>query len=121
MEQHRAIKFSKDSSLFMVAGPGSGKTTVMVLKILKFIFVDGVDPASIVATTFTVKAALELSSRIYDWGNVIKNSSNYNDDADLSLFLGDIDLNQVIIGTLDSICFEILNRYREPGMVRRFN
>ena len=75
MEQHKAIKSNKNSSLFMVAGPGSGKTTVMVLKILKFIFVDNVDPASIVATTFTVKAASELSSRIYDWGNVIKNSN----------------------------------------------
>lgn len=115
MEQHRAIKYSKDSSLFMVAGPGSGKTTVMVLKILKFIFVDSVDPASIVAATFTTKAALELSSRIYNWGNVIIKSF---DDGDINLkhFLDDIDLNQIIIGTLDSICFEILNRFREPGM-----
>lgn len=114
-EQHRAIKFSKDYSLFMVAGPGSGKTTVMVLKILKFIFVDGVNPASILTTTFTVKAASELKSRIYDWGNVIIKSFDDEND-DLKIFLENIDLNQIIIGTLDSICFEILNRFREPGM-----
>ena len=114
-EQHRAIKSSVNSSLFMVAGPGSGKTTVMVLKILKFIFVDGIDPASILATTFTVKAASELSSRIYDWGNIIIKSFDEKDD-ELNLFFDNIDLNQIIIGTLDSICFEILNRFREPGM-----
>ena len=99
----------------MVAGPGSGKTTVIVLKILKFIFVDCVDPASIVVTTFTVKAASELSSRIYDWGNIIIKSFD-DKDEELRHFLDNIDLNQIIIGTLDSICFEILNRFREPGM-----
>ena len=92
-EQHRAIKSSANSSLFMVAGPGSGKTTVIVLKILKFIFVDGVDPASIVATTFTVKAASELSSRIYDWGNIIIKSFDEKDE-ELRHFLDNIDLNQ---------------------------
>lgn len=115
-EQHNAIKSSKNSSLFMVAGPGSGKTTVMVLKILKFIFVDDVDPTSILATTFTNKAASELRSRIYEWGNkIIKflenqtNYDNYRDD------LITIDLNQIITGTLDSICYEVLKNFRDPG------
>ena len=38
-DQNSAISSRADQSLFIVAGPGSGKTTVMVLKILKFIFV----------------------------------------------------------------------------------
>ena len=38
--QQKAILSKSDESLFIVAGPGSGKTTVMVLKILKYIFVD---------------------------------------------------------------------------------
>jgi DNA helicase-2/ATP-dependent DNA helicase PcrA len=44
--QNQAISAPTNESLFIVAGPGSGKTTVMVLKILKFILVDDVPPAS---------------------------------------------------------------------------
>lgn len=115
-EQNKAIVAPKNFSLFMVAGPGSGKTTVMVLKILKFIFVDDVDPASILATTFTIKAASELRSRIYDWGNKImkslEQSSNYEALKDK---IERIDLNQIVTGTLDSICYDTLNTFREPG------
>ncbi|MBP5699709.1 MAG: UvrD-helicase domain-containing protein, partial [Methanobrevibacter sp.] len=71
-DQKLAISSPKDQSLFIVAGPGSGKTTVMVLKILKFIFVDDVSPNEILATTFTRKAASELLSRILSWGDKIK-------------------------------------------------
>ena len=41
-DQKKAILSKPNESLFLVAGPGSGKTTVMVLKILKFIFVDDI-------------------------------------------------------------------------------
>ena len=71
-DQHRAISAPQDESQFIVAGPGSGKTTVMVLKILKFIYVDDVNPGSILATTFTRKAAAELRSRILSWGDIIR-------------------------------------------------
>ena len=71
-QQQKAILSEPNKSLFIVAGPGSGKTTVMVLKILKYIFVDGIDPSEILATTFTKKAADELYSRILGWGDEIK-------------------------------------------------
>ena len=71
--QQDAILSESDKSLFIVAGPGSGKTTVMVLKILKYIFVDDINPNEILATTFTRKAAEELYSRILGWGDEIKN------------------------------------------------
>ncbi|WP_225370790.1 UvrD-helicase domain-containing protein [Methanobrevibacter arboriphilus] len=71
-DQNKAISSNVDQSLFIVAGPGSGKTTVMVLKILKFIFVDDINPNEIIATTFTRKAANELNSRILGWGDEIK-------------------------------------------------
>lgn len=115
-EQNKAINASKSTNLFMVAGPGSGKTTVMVLKILKFIFVDDIDPSSILATTFTVKAALELRSRIYNWGNIIIKQLEQDENYDnIDNKLKQIDLNQIITGTLDSICYDILNNFREPG------
>ncbi len=71
-DQNRAISAPISESEFLVAGPGSGKTTVMVLKILKFIFVDYVNPSSILATTFTRKAASELRSRILSLGDEIR-------------------------------------------------
>ena len=52
-DQKKAIFSDPNQSLFLVAGPGSGKTTVMVLKILKFIFVDDIETDEIFATTFT--------------------------------------------------------------------
>jgi DNA helicase-2/ATP-dependent DNA helicase PcrA len=57
-----------DDALFVVAGPGSGKTTVLTLRILHQIFCGQVPPNAILATTFTVKAAAELRSRLLGWG-----------------------------------------------------
>ena len=71
-DQNKAISAPISQSQFLVAGPGSGKTTVMVLKVLKFIYVDDVHPSSILATTFTRKAAAELRSRILSWGDEIR-------------------------------------------------
>ena len=81
-DQKKAILSESYKSLFIVAGPGSGKTTVMVLKILKYIFVDGIDPSEILATTFTRKAAEELYSRILGWGDEIKNYLTNSLDED---------------------------------------
>jgi len=119
-DQNIAISSEKDQSLFLVAGPGSGKTTVMVLKILKFIFVDDIPPNSIIATTFTKKAAKELHSRILNWGDKIKNYLlNYDNDIYIEDSIKEkiyrIDFNQLITGTIDSIAEELLRVYRDPG------
>ena len=117
-DQKNAILAPSDKSLFIVAGPGSGKTTVMVLKILKYIFVDDIDPAEIIATTFTRKAADELYSRILGWGDEIKNHLLDNiDDADFDniVKIDRIDFNQINIGTTDSIAEELIRDYKQPG------
>ena len=115
--QKKAIASPFDKSLFIVAGPGSGKTTVMVLKILKYIFVDDVDPGEILATTFTRKAASELYSRILGWGDEIKNHliDSCDDDLDKMLKIDRIDFNLIKIGTTDSIAEELLRDYKKPG------
>ena len=105
-EQNQAISSKMEDSLFLVAGPGSGKTTVMVLKILKFIDVDNVKPEEIIATAFTKKAADELTSRRLSWGQEIKdvilNDHIVSDEDDLRKLFR-LDLNQVLTGTLDSV------------------
>ncbi|WP_405270360.1 UvrD-helicase domain-containing protein [Methanobrevibacter sp.] len=117
-DQKNAILSPSDKSLFIVAGPGSGKTTVMVLKILKYIFVDEIEPCEILATTFTRKAADELYSRILGWGDEIKNHLLDNigeDNFDNILKIDRVDFNQIKIGTTDSIAEELLRDYKKPG------
>ena len=115
-DQNQAISAPLTRSQFLVAGPGSGKTTVMVLKILKFIYVDDVHPSSILATTFTRKAATELRSRILSWGDEIRQvlleDAEYED---LHVDLRGLDFNQIITGTLDSISEDVLRTHRDPG------
>lgn len=115
-DQNKAISAPITESQFLVAGPGSGKTTAMVLKILKFIFVDDVHPSSILATTFTRKAANELRSRILSWGDEIRQvllaDPNYEN---IHPSLRRLDFNQIITGTLDSISQDILKIHRAPG------
>ena len=120
-DQKKAILSQSDKSLFIVAGPGSGKTTVMVLKILKYIFVDGIEPNEILATTFTRKAAAELNSRILGWGDQIKThlldeiTDDTFDNIEKMLEIERIDFNQIHLGTTDSVAEELLREFRKPG------
>lgn len=114
--QYSVIRAPLNQSLFVVAGPGSGKTTAIALKTLKIVFVDEIDPSSIIVTTFMRKAASELRSRILGWGDQLKNT--FMKDPSYSHVrnqLRGLDLNRIITGTLDSIAEEILTSFRTPG------
>lgn len=114
--QHNAIQAAQNQSLFIVAGPGSGKTTVIVLKVLKLIFVDDIDPLNILVTTFTRKAAAELRSRILGWGDQLRRAFLGNPSyRHIEHQLRRLDFNRIITGTLDSIAEEILRENRTPG------
>jgi len=114
--QNDAIQAPLNQSLFIVAGPGSGKTTVIALRVLKLIFVDNIDPSNILVTTFTRKAAGELRSRILGWGDQLRHIFMQQPTySHLRSQLERLDLNRIITGTLDSIAEEILGEYRAPG------
>ena len=116
-EQKRAIEKPADRGLMIVAGPGSGKTTVLTLRILKLVLVDGVPPASIVATTFTKKAAQELRSRVLGWGFQVLDYllADKLTGKKAKAQLAGLDINQVWTGTVDSLCEQLLRDHRAPG------
>lgn len=70
------------------AGAGTGKTTVLTTRIVHLVKERGQDPARIVATTFTNKAAKEMSER--------------------TLALGGVDVQDVVITTLHALACSIL-------------
>lgn len=52
------------ASAFVAANAGSGKTHVLVKRLLRLL-VDGVDPGKILALTYTTAAAANMSTRVY--------------------------------------------------------
>jgi len=115
-EQSKAIAQSPSEPLFIVAGPGTGKTTCLTLRILKLVLVDGVPPKAILATTFTKKAAAELRSRILGWGFQLLEALQADPQisAQTKAQLTKVDINQVLTGTIDSLCEQILRDFRDP-------
>jgi len=63
-EQNKAVRHI-DGPLLILAGAGSGKTATMTHR-MAYMIEQGIDPRSILAVTFTNKAAGEMRSRVTD-------------------------------------------------------
>ena len=66
LSQQRAIEASTRGDVCVVAGPGSGKTTVLVERFRWLVSAQGVRPDEIAAITFTEKAAASMLERLVD-------------------------------------------------------
>ena len=100
--QQEAISYG-DGPLLIAAGPGTGKTEVLVARCLKFICCDDVSPGSIILTTFTEKAARSLEDRVTETFLFLVGKHPQ---------LETIDLSDLRVGTLHSLCNKILQDYR---------
>ena len=88
-EQKKAVKHNY-GPLLILAGAGSGKTRVLTHRIAYLIRNYGVNPANILAVTFTNKAANEMEERV---NNLIKKDSG-----------------PIWMSTFHSLCVRILRR-----------
>ncbi len=102
LTQKQAIQYG-NGPLLIAAGPGTGKTEVLVARCLKFICCDNIPPGSIILTTFTEKAAKNLQDRL---------SEAFLYLANMYPQLADTDPSELRIGTLHGLCNDILQEYR---------
>lgn len=82
----------------IIAAAGSGKTEVVSQRVASLL-AEGVDPASIVAFTFTEKAATELKERIRERVTAKVGESATNQ------------LGKLFVGTMHAYCFRLLQSY----------
>ncbi len=100
-EAQRQAVTAPRQSMLVLAGAGSGKTRVLVHRIAWLIQVENLSPLSILAVTFTNKAALEMRGRIED-------------------LLG-ISARSMWIGTFHGLAHRLLRRHaREAGLPDAF-
>ncbi len=83
--------------LFLTAGPGSGKTRVILWRTLNLIVFHNVDPINIFLATFTEKAALQLKDGLRSLLGLVTNETGKP-----------YDISGMAIGTVHSICQDIL-------------
>lgn len=101
--------------LAIFAGPGTGKTTVLVLRALRLVFVEGLQPEQVLLTTFTRKAASEIRSRLIEWGLALVDWLAARGPASVRERLHLVDVSRFLTGTLDSLCEQVLTTLRDPA------
>ncbi|KAL0078049.1 P-loop containing nucleoside triphosphate hydrolase protein [Phycomyces blakesleeanus] len=85
---------SNSETLQILAVPGSGKTRVLTSRIAWLIIANELEPRSIVAVTFTNKAAKEMKERLCS-----------------EALLGSKRTEELMIGTFHSVCSRLIRKY----------
>jgi DNA helicase-2/ATP-dependent DNA helicase PcrA len=109
-DQRTALTHDFAQPLWLIAGPGTGKTHTLVWLVLKRLLVDGIAPDRIVLTTFTRKAAAELESRLVVCRQQLVDAGATEAAA--------IDLSRLRLGTLHGLCAQTLQDERFDPTLR---
>ena len=115
-EQLQAIK-EKGKNILVAAGAGSGKTAVLVERIIQKILLDKIDIDKILVVTFTNAAAAEMRERILDaiYKKLEEEPNNMNLQRQILL------LNNASISTIHSFCLDIIkNNFYEIDISPNF-
>ena len=111
-EQFLAIK-EKGENILVAAAAGSGKTAVLVERIINKIINEKIDIDKILVVTFTKSAASEMRARILDaiYENIEKNPEDLHLQKQITL------LSKANICTIDSFCLDVVkNNFFEIGI-----
>ncbi len=100
LQQRQAILHT-EGALFLTAGPGSGKTRVLLWRTLNLLVFKQVSPEHIFLATFTEKAALQLKEGLQNLLGIVTNKTNHA-----------YDLSKMYIGTVHSLCIKLMNDRR---------
>ncbi len=115
-EQSQAIN-EKGSNILVAAAAGSGKTTVLVERIIRKIIDEQIDIDKILVVTFTNAAASEMRERILTalYKEIDKDPQNTRLRRQIIL------LNKASICTIDSFCLDVIrNNFFEIGISSNF-
>ena len=102
-EQEQAI-YENNSNILVAAAAGSGKTAVLVERIINKIINEKIDIDKLLVVTFTNAAASEMRERILDaiYEKLEKNPENTHLERQVTL------INKASICTIDSFCLEVV-------------
>ncbi len=105
-EQKQAIE-KKGTNLLVAAAAGSGKTAVLVERIIHKIIDEKMDIDKMLVVTFTNAAASEMRERILDaiYKKIEENPENIHMQRQITL------LNKASICTIHSFCLDIIRNY----------
>jgi ATP-dependent helicase/nuclease subunit A len=103
----RAFAQDPEQNVVLEASAGTGKTSVLVARYINLL-VRGVDPANILAITFTRKAAAEMRERIVR--DLRRSAEQSTLDRARWLSLRDR-LADIQVGTIDAFCLALLREF----------
>ena len=107
-EQNLAV-YSRGSSILVSAPAGSGKTKILVNRMMSLIEDDHVSVDSLLVLTFTKAAALEMKQRLVESLN--KRIHVVDDSLKVHLEKQKILLNDAYITNFHSFCSDLLSQY----------
>ena len=115
-EQKQAI-YEKDSNILVAAAAGSGKTAVLVERIINKIINENIDIDKLLVVTFTNAAASEMRERVLNaiYKKIDENPDNERLQRQITL------LNKASICTIDSFCLDVVrNNFFEIDISQNF-